>query len=91
MNNEIKYATKRLLDSVWTLAYKEVGADIEIVSYDRENSIGYAQENYLPTVRLVEGEGRVVQGAEILPVKSLKTRYFLVANPQFVFSYKGDK
>ena len=37
----IQFATQRLLDSVWTLAYKWRDGKVEIVAYDREEAVGY--------------------------------------------------
>jgi hypothetical protein len=92
--DNIKYATKRLIDSVWTLGYKQISPDeIEIVSYDRKNEIGYDQERTLPRVRLIEDDKRTVLGAHIGSIGSSKSwasqddPYFKVVNPDHVFSY----
>ena len=57
----IKHATKRLIDSVWTLSYSESPEGITIHTYDRENDIGYEQENSLPRCRLIEDKQRMVK------------------------------
>jgi hypothetical protein len=92
--DNIKYATKRLIDSVWTLGYKQISpSEIEIVSYDRKNQIGYDQEKTLPRVHLVEDDKRTVLGVHICENATSKSwaskddPYFKVVNPDHVFSY----
>ena len=81
-------ATKRLIDSVWTLQYTMVnGYTINIVSYNRDDPEGYEKEDKLPKVRLIEKEGRVVIFVKI--TEDNKTTIYEVQNPQYIFSYKG--
>lgn len=78
------YATERLIDSVWTLCYEVTDADnriIKIISFDRENPIGYTQEKTLPTCRLHELNNRTVYQATIAEI------LYVVENPAHVFSY----
>jgi hypothetical protein len=94
----VAYATKRLIDSVWTLGYKRVSpTEVEIVSYDRENPIGYEQEGKLDlcnTMETLDGN-RVVTHVALADYKSFdqwasltEPRELLkVVNPQHVFSY----
>ena len=97
----IKYATKRLIDAVWTVGYMEAEGGVVIVSYDRENPIGYKSEATLPTATLKEDGERTVVGLTLYP----KVRSSLgvwpggdiepghhgtthkVLNPRHVFSY----
>jgi len=89
-----KYATKRLINSVWTLTYREVGDKIEILGYSRNNDIGYDQEKDLPRCSIVEDEARTVLGVKLLPYKAFEynaaksDKVFEVINPEHVFSYK---
>jgi hypothetical protein len=75
-------ATKRLVNSVWTLEY-ELTSDstIHVVRYSRKDDEGYERESELPRVRLVESEDRTVTAAVIDDVS------FAVDNPGHVFSY----
>ena len=97
----IKYATRRLIDAVWTVGYVEAEGGVVIVSYDRENPIGYKNEGTLPTATLKEDGDRTVVSLILYP----KTRISLgvwpggdiepghhgtahkVLNPRHVFSY----
>tara|TARA_R110001583_G_scaffold52147_6_gene162186 strand:+ start:650 stop:1456 length:807 start_codon:yes stop_codon:yes gene_type:complete len=93
----MKYATKRLIDSVWTMGY-EIKDDMAVIhSYDRENPIGYEQEKSLPQVSVKESAGRIVTSVVINenydPFRmdhSKGGKEYVVANPKFVFSYDLD-
>jgi len=95
----MRYATKRLIDSVWTVAFT-VGEDghATIHGYSRECVLGYERETSLPRVALIEeGEyNRTVRRLVVSPLKSFRShasvkdggsREYAVVNPQFVFSY----
>lgn len=84
--NKIIKVTHRLIDSVWTISYVDLGENkVELVAYNREDLDGYSRENELGKGRLVESPdgGRIVIGAIIDGIKKV------VVNPQHIFSYKG--
>lgn len=88
----MKYATKRLIDSVWTLGYNETEEGIEIVSYDRENPIGYKQEKTLPQVNIIEDDERTIIGVQFRDYTySFQDAGYgtelKVLNPQYIFAY----
>ncbi len=103
-DQKIIYGTKRLIDLVWTLAFRVVDEEkkeIEIISYDRENPIGYEQEKKLPRIELIEegGRNRIVVGVYLKAYEpfcywaSEKDHdiQYKVVNPKFVFDYKSEK
>jgi len=78
-------ATKRLLDSVWTIEFVINNDDtVTIARYDRTNAIGYEQERNLPSVRLVEDSKRNVIAISLNDDIELP-----VENVQNVFSYSA--
>ncbi|WGH49531.1 hypothetical protein [Alishewanella phage vB_AspM_Slicko01] len=77
----VKFATKRLLESVWTLGYKIVNDRVEIISYNRENDYGYENESVLPKMQIIENDMRIAVGVTIDGTD------YVVSNPQHVFSY----
>lgn len=92
----IHFATERLIDSVWTISYRivdEVKSEIEILSYDRENPIGYEQEKTLDRLNIIEGEGRIVTSIIVEPYEPFKYwasnygKIYNVVNPKYIFSY----
>lgn len=90
----IQFATQRLIDSVWTLAYKWRDGKIEIVAYDREEAVGYKYEHDLPQCRLVEQDDRTVTHVKLRKHRSFDYGWhedagetFEVINPSHVFSY----
>lgn len=93
----IHHATQRLIDSVWTVAYKKVSeTEVEILSYKSDNPIGYEQEQQLDRMDFVEGEGRIAQTLLIEPYESFNywagnnnPTAYKVVNPQHVLSYGG--
>lgn len=93
----IHHATQRLIDSVWTVTYKKINeTQVEILSYKRDNPIGYEQEKQLDRMNFVEGEGRIVQTLLIEPYESSKywagnnnPTAYKVLNPRYIFSYGG--
>lgn len=101
MGTDTKMAVKRLINSVWTLVYKQVDENsIKIISYDRENPIGIEKERELPLCELIEDDQRTVTGAKIQERNNTgfnsgwvdKDRpfdTFTVVNPKYVFSYEG--
>lgn len=92
------YATKRRINSVWTVVYEHTTAGkVRILKYSRDIEAGYEREKDLPRCSLVETGERVVTHLILAPYAD--SRYcasevsgaetFEVENPQFVFSY-GD-
>jgi len=86
----MKYATKRLLDSVWTVAFtvtKDGKATIH--GYSRDCQLGYDLEGDLPVCRLIEGPGREVKALDVKLATEAGSRSTLyqVSNPRHVFSY----
>ena len=75
-------AIKRLIDSVWTVTADISGNTATIKAYSRDDEDGYRLEHSLPQGRLIEGEGRIVEGLEI------DDETYTVNNPQHVFSYR---
>lgn len=92
----MQYATKRLIDSVWTMAYEMKDNQVVIHSYDRDNPIGYDKEKELPQFEMIEGDKRVVTGVIIAEEYQQFRRgiddgvEYTVANPKYVFSYDID-
>ncbi|WP_396146039.1 hypothetical protein [Flavobacterium sp.] len=93
-------ATKRLIDSVWTLEYEIVNENcIKILHYDNQDAEGYQKEKQLPRCELEETKDRTVTVVWIKPyvpfeytmVKDHNARKYEVINPQFVFSYIKEK
>lgn len=83
---DVYYFTKRLLDSVWTCEYQVITKhQIRVLTWNRNNEIGYEQEKELPKGRIIEAEindcPRTAVGAEI------DGKIFEVINPQHVFNY----
>jgi hypothetical protein len=92
---EVLYATKRLLDSVWTLAYQLTGKnEIKVLTYDRENPIGYEREKELPRVRMEEETGRILTAVYFRPYIQFEDGpvkegpQHRVINPKNVFDYR---
>ncbi|NGZ66562.1 hypothetical protein G6Z92_06125 [Vibrio aestuarianus subsp. cardii] len=83
-------AIHRIIDTVWALAFI-LGENntVQIVGHSDHFNCTYEDQKLLPTYRLEEAEGRIVQAIVITELKDEileKTRY-TVSNPQFVFSY----
>lgn len=98
----IKYATKRIMDSVWTLAYVKKADGVQILAYSREISEGYEREKDWPRCHLIEddwsdrgGKQRTVVAVELSPYTPFgsarpvgeEAQQLPVLNPQMVFSY----
>lgn len=80
------YFVKRLFDSVWTCEYMVITRhQIEVLTWNRNNTIGYENEKELPKGDLIEievnGVPRTVVGAEI------DGKIFEVINPDHVFNF----
>jgi len=79
--NTVKFATNRIMDSVWTLSYIQCEGGIAIVTHNRTNEVGYEQEGSLPTFKLIEDSVRTVLSATI------GGQTHTVLNPGHIFSY----
>jgi len=95
MNQPVyKFATQRLLDSVWTLKYVQVEIHtITIISYSRDDQYGYDNEKSLDRCRLCEQSDRTVIAVQFGPYEPFTftpTEKVLVLNPLHVFSYSQD-
>ncbi len=83
-NKVLKFATHRLIDSVWVLLYLDISdTEIQIVYHGDLLSFGVVIEKHAPSFRLVEDDNRIVQSAQI------SDRVFTVINPEHVFGYRG--
>lgn len=101
----IHYATKRLIDSVWTATFAVVGeGKAYLITYDRENPVGYEKEKELLGCAIGEDDSREVLSIKLMLNKAYHTYalvknswdvgredYFEVVNPRHVFSYDGPK
>lgn len=93
----VEFATQRLINSVWTVAFRRVDGGVEVLAYSREIKLGYDRERVLPEGRFAEDDQRTVHelvvttgGSRYRPgSKPAKEERLRVVNPAFVFSY-GD-
>ena len=78
------------------MAYKQVSpSEIEIVSFDRKNPIGYDKEEQLPRLQMVEDGNRTVTAVIIDNEKTGsfqcwardQSPEYKVTNPKHVFDY----
>ena len=94
----IRYAKNRLINSVWTLKYEILSGDkIRILSYNRNDPMGYDHEHELDDHRMIEDKDRVVHAVEVMNNKrfmsDLETnvKLYTVINPQHIFTYKENE
>ena len=89
-------ATKRLIDSVWTLEYNIVSdTEIEVIKFSRNDPEGYEKEYELPQCSIIEGDRRVMTNVLIRDNfkafdwvdKDNCDREYKVINPKYVFDY----
>ena len=89
----MKYATRNLLGTIWTLAYEEKDGLIVIYQHTRDLEIGYKQEKELPQFRLLEDDYRLVEGVAFKKYEPNMTgleaygKFIEVVNPKHVFGY----
>ena len=77
-----KKAVKRIINSVWTITYKEVSpTEVEIFRYSRDDEEGYEKEHELPKGNIIEDKERY--DIEI----KVDDKQFKVVNPHHVFDY----
>jgi hypothetical protein len=91
----IHYVTKRLIDSVWTATFAVVGeGKIYLISYDRENPVGYKKERELLKCSLKEDDSRnlleIVIGNDLRSDEQPSDSFDIV-NSRHIFSYDGPK
>ncbi len=89
-------ATKRLIDSVWTLEFEVLnGNEVKILKYSRDDQEGYDNERTLPQCRVVEDDDRNAisvlirdkyDGFEWVDEKNCDKTYKVV-NVMHIFSY----
>lgn len=81
---QYKYATHRLIDSVWTVVYQELeNGKVQIIRYDRDNMVGYKLENKLPKAKMIEsGANRTLLSIRV-DDKELE-----VENKGYIFNYR---
>jgi hypothetical protein len=80
--NKIIKVTHRLIDSVWTISFIDLGENkIELIGYNRDDVEGYANERDLGIGHLIENDDRIVVGAFINNVQKI------VVNPKHIFDY----
>lgn len=92
-------ATKRLLDSIWTVSYNVLNEnEIEIIGYNRDDPEGYKNECNLPQCTVIEDDKRNFIG--LMVREKFKFNYFdwvnsknadhiyKVVNPKHITSYK---
>lgn len=93
-------ATKRLIDSVWTVEYTKVSeGKVKILNYSRNDSEGYEREKELPQGELIETQDRIVTHLWLKPYDAFDgwvneenaTEIYEVVNPKFIFSYEQSK
>lgn len=98
MEKQFKTATKRLLDSVWTLEFYELPDHrIEIISHSRENQKGYDLEGSVSQFKLIEDNNRTVIGVQFAKPDPFKFEpgpapiTYIVTNPNNIFGYPDPK
>jgi hypothetical protein len=91
-------ATKRLIDSVWTVEFHQVSeTEVEILKYSREDPEGYEHERELPQCRIVENADRTAVALLIRDKfdsftwcdESNCNHRFIIKNPKHIFDYKS--
>lgn len=90
----MKYATERLINSVWTIKYEILDNGKAFVhSISRDNPIGYKKEKELNRFSLNESNDRTVNGFYLSEYEPFKYKasddgdYIEVENKQHIFSY----
>lgn len=90
-------ATKRLIDSVWTLEYEVISpTEAEIIRYSREDMDGYRLERELPQCAIVQNEERIANKILIRKYEPFSwvdeknaDAIYTVINPKHIFDYGG--
>lgn len=89
-------ATKRLIDSVWTMSFTmTTDTSVTVDTYDRDNMEGYEKEGRVPYLNVIEDDKRTVTHIQISDDPDAKRIDFNwdgiskleVTNPQHVFTY----
>lgn len=79
--SDIKMATSRKIDSVWTLVYTATESSIFIYKLNRTEQLGYDLEKELPTYEVVESDSRTVTQVII------EGKTYDVINQKYIFHY----
>lgn len=94
--NVIRKATKRLLDSVWTITFIVIDGKAYILNYSREDADGYENETKLMLGSIIETEGRTASSIVLCPYDSSKianmsnaTETYEIGNPKYIFDYRS--
>lgn len=93
---KLEFATQRLIDSVWTVAFVRVDGGVEVLAFSRNLVNGYKNEHELPRMNFVEDEERTVTELHLEPYRDFvyaatqPTERLKVVNPKNIFAY-GDK
>lgn len=92
--SKVEFATKRLINAVWTVAFERVEGGVKILAYDRSIELGYEQERELPRMDFIEGDGRTVTHLVLAPfeehfyvARGETAKTYAVVNPKNVFEY----
>lgn len=87
----MEFAAKRIISSVWTLAYERVGdKGIEILAHTHESNKGYEEVGKLPRFRIVVAETEVSKRTAVKVELETEDSWETldVVNPADVFDYR---
>ncbi|EKA5635843.1 hypothetical protein OKZ62_001747 [Vibrio navarrensis] len=96
-HNQTYRAVKRLIDSVWTVQFLFTDEGVHIISYSRDDEVGYVEEKRLPKAIIVEDENRIARSIKVFSPETILLEAdrddhligeYNVLNPKFIFSYK---
>ncbi len=83
----VKFAVKRLIDSVWTMSFTvHPDQTVTVHEYSREDENGYKYERMLPKLNTIEHETE--NSARTLVEIEVDDVIYPVRNRQNIFSYK---
>jgi hypothetical protein len=92
---KIEKATKRLINSVWTITFVISDDKAHILRYDRDDPEGYMQEEVLMNGNIIEDEDRTAIKLALKPydrwnnftTEENASEIYEVANPKHIFDY----
>lgn len=85
----LRIAKRRLIDSVWTLAFLDIGnKQAHVLLYGREFIPSYCIERELPSVNCIESDTFV--SSRTLAAFEYQGEYFEVLNLKNIFSYNSS-
>ena len=92
--SKVEFATKRLINAVWTVAFERVEGGVKVLAYDRTLDVGYEKEHELPRMQFVEDDERNATELLLKPFEAFMyhagsepTERLKVVNPKNVFEY----